>query len=338
MFKKKTLLGIVFFLIFLILYSPFLIRHSNAQSGFTFSRNLRIGDSGEDVRELQKILNSDDKTTVAQIGPGSRGEESNYFGRLTLNAVIRFQNLYKYEIVGNNPSFVGTGYVGPLTRKKLNSFTLLNSSEGTPAKQDLTGQASNLTTPFLEPPQILNLSRLEASPGQIVDITGLNFTKSNAVYLNDKKIAENLTSADGVHLSLAIPIETEFGQYNLWIENERGNSRSQISGNFFTVTSNPRNPPSFDQKEISVGSPDETFILSGENFGTKNDVWSSLGNIQNVYSDGRSISLKLGDFPKFADLAKAFKYLKGQSIDLYFFVKTEAGVTASPQKVILRIN
>ena len=121
MLRRFLLVTLIF-----ILYSSFVIPDSKAQQNFIFSRNLRIGDNVEDVKQLQKILNSYSKTIVSNNGYGSFGNETTYFGKLTLDAVIRFQNLYREEIVGNDTSFVGTGYVGPLTRKKLNELTTNN--------------------------------------------------------------------------------------------------------------------------------------------------------------------------------------------------------------------
>lgn len=51
---------------------------------------VRVGYRGEDVKELQTFLNNSG-FTVAQSGPGSVGNETDYFGPLTKEAVKRFQ-------------------------------------------------------------------------------------------------------------------------------------------------------------------------------------------------------------------------------------------------------
>ncbi|MBP9748197.1 MAG: peptidoglycan-binding protein [Candidatus Pacebacteria bacterium] len=71
-----------------------------------FTRTLRIKDSGEDVKELQKYLNTHGYP-VAIAGAGSLGNETTKFGLLTHSAVVKFQ-------LANN--LVGDGIVGPLTR------------------------------------------------------------------------------------------------------------------------------------------------------------------------------------------------------------------------------
>ncbi|HEY4479422.1 MAG TPA: peptidoglycan-binding domain-containing protein, partial [Candidatus Paceibacterota bacterium] len=64
-----------------------------------FFRTLKLGASGADVRELQKILNSDPDTVIAKSGPGSPSNESTYFGALTKGAVMRFQQKYKNDVL-----------------------------------------------------------------------------------------------------------------------------------------------------------------------------------------------------------------------------------------------
>ena len=63
---------------------------------------VKLGDTNEYVRDVQKTLNSLG-FSVATVGAGSPGKETNYFGPLTQNAVKRFQKakgLYIDGIVG----------------------------------------------------------------------------------------------------------------------------------------------------------------------------------------------------------------------------------------------
>ena len=90
--------------------------------GFTFKNNLFQGMVSEDVRYLQRFLNSHAGTKVADTGVGSPGKETNYFGVLTKAAVIKFQNMYASEVLAQWGLTKGTGYVGTTTREKLNEL------------------------------------------------------------------------------------------------------------------------------------------------------------------------------------------------------------------------
>src|SRR3989344_2616936 len=84
-----------------------------------FVMNLSRGSSGPQVLALQKVLNQDPVTRVASAGPGSPGNETNYFGSLTVAAVIRFQEKYAGDVLAPVGLSKGSGYVGPSTRAKL---------------------------------------------------------------------------------------------------------------------------------------------------------------------------------------------------------------------------
>ena len=74
---------------------------------------LKKGMTHAQVNTLQMILNKDAETAVALEGTGSAGMETTYFGAMTEKAVMKLQVKYGFEAVG---------YVGPLTRAKLNSI------------------------------------------------------------------------------------------------------------------------------------------------------------------------------------------------------------------------
>ena len=98
--------------------SPAISTSSKIQSS-AFTKNLSLGLADEEVKNLQILLNKLG-FQIAQSGIGSSGNETNYFGNLTKQAVIKFQNYYRAEILTPAGLTEGTGYVGSATRAKLN--------------------------------------------------------------------------------------------------------------------------------------------------------------------------------------------------------------------------
>lgn len=88
--------------------------------GISFTRNLLLGMTGPDVKCLQSILNLHEDTKVSLYGNGSPGNETYYFGQKTQDAVVKFQNKYRDEILSPYGIYYGTGYVGSFTMDKLN--------------------------------------------------------------------------------------------------------------------------------------------------------------------------------------------------------------------------
>lgn len=81
-------------------------------------RVLVRGVKGPDVLELQRLLNSDPRTRVAASGAGSLGNETEYYGPATENAVKRFQSIHGVVSSGA-PTTTGYGAFGPQTRAKV---------------------------------------------------------------------------------------------------------------------------------------------------------------------------------------------------------------------------
>ena len=92
----------------------------NAACPYTWTRNLSIGSSGDDVRQLQRFLNGNPQTRVAVSGVGSAGNETNYYGPATARAVSRFQEMYAAQILTPLGLSSGTGGFYTSTRKVAN--------------------------------------------------------------------------------------------------------------------------------------------------------------------------------------------------------------------------
>lgn len=74
--------------------------------GSSFSRNLQLGNTGQDVKALQIYLNTHGYT-ISAVGAGSPGNETTTFGSLTKKALIKFQKDHNIS---------PTGYFGQITR------------------------------------------------------------------------------------------------------------------------------------------------------------------------------------------------------------------------------
>jgi len=88
---------------------------------FHFARNLQLQEHGADVQQLQELLNTHG-ALVAANGSGSPGTETDYFGSLTYQALIRFQNAHAAEILTPLGLSKGTGFFGAATRAYVNSL------------------------------------------------------------------------------------------------------------------------------------------------------------------------------------------------------------------------
>lgn len=121
------------------------VRQASAQT--LFSKDLTIGMSGSDVKELQILLNQDPATAVAVIGPGSPGNETSYFGQKTEAAAVEFQEKYAADILMPIGMTQGTGYVGARTRAKLEALVNAGSlsSQGR-FESTATGSALPITS------------------------------------------------------------------------------------------------------------------------------------------------------------------------------------------------
>ncbi|MCP6719064.1 MAG: ABC transporter substrate-binding protein [Patescibacteria group bacterium] len=97
---------------------------------FTFKGGLSVGSRGTGVTELQKCLAKD-----SQIYP--EGDITGYFGQKTKNAVIRFQEKYRQDILDPIGLKNGTGEVRSKTIDKLNIICFGNPEETIPLKFSL---------------------------------------------------------------------------------------------------------------------------------------------------------------------------------------------------------
>ena len=140
------------------------------------SRNLWVGISGSDVKILQEVLNRDNRTRLAIVGPGSPGNETMYFGPVTKAAVIKFQEIYKSEVLTPVGLASGSGYVGTFTRAKI--LTLCKKSQ----VSSTTTPASTVVAPVVSStPVAVSPSTSTPTPMQeVVEVADPNLSAAPA--------------------------------------------------------------------------------------------------------------------------------------------------------------
>lgn len=188
--QKHAVLGIVFGIC--ILFS-----NTTYASTEIFTRNLRQGDTGEDVLRLQVMLNANPITRIANAGPGSPGQETTYFGALTADAVARFQELHSTEILIPAGLSKGTGFFGSLTRKFANGAP--------PVSEEVVKNE-------VVRPQIDSITPARGGVGTKVTIHGEGFLPGGNTVGSAFEQFDDVPSLDGKTLEITIqgPFPKEF--------------------------------------------------------------------------------------------------------------------------------
>lgn len=116
------------------------ITHAN------FTQALKEGDTHPEVKQLQVFLNTRN-FTIAEIGPGSAGQETETFGPATKSALIRFQETYRDDVLTPAGLTSGNGYFGPYSVAKANALLVGTTSiEATPLDGQTNDQPTKTTS------------------------------------------------------------------------------------------------------------------------------------------------------------------------------------------------
>lgn len=175
-----------------------------ASSGTTLS----VGSKGNEVRELQRILNITPDTRIAASGAGSPGNETDFFGALTKNAVIKFQQKYAGEILVPASLSAGTGLVGVFTRTKVNQLcTMIVSSNMTQA--DIVASMSNKSKKSSTGSSKNNRSS-ESSQSSNTSRAATSSFVSGTIPVN----TTNTSTGNSGSASLKMPTSLEWGAYS----------------------------------------------------------------------------------------------------------------------------
>ncbi|MDP3093670.1 MAG: ABC transporter substrate-binding protein [bacterium] len=141
---------------------------------FQFKSNLSKGSQGVEVKELQKCLARD-----SEVYP--EGEVTGVFGDKTKQAVIKFQEKYRQEVLAPSNLENGNGEVGLVTRKKLNDWCF------GPSQETLQLKFSLLT---VDDPTLLKAAEILknqwAKAGISLDIKSFSFSQLSSEFLKSR--------------------------------------------------------------------------------------------------------------------------------------------------------
>ena len=344
---KKSLMLITFVLIFLFA-GPVIFSH--AFNG-NFQNNLKLGDSSGDVLVLQQILNSNPITAVALSGIGSAGQETTFFGSLTKNAVIKFQNLYSSTILASTGLSQGTGFVGQATRAELNKLLLSgktatstnNTNNNSPAivSSSTSTSQNNQTILKASSVSVFSVSPYIVIPGGNAVINGYGFTsQKNTIYLSGNSIGD-FVSTSSREIYFTVPSFLSEGSYEVRVANSNGDSKTGQQGTtLLKVRNTLPNPPQITSISPLVASTTDTITITGSNFSSdSNLIFSSFGSTTVPSADGTHLQFKLSSF---SDLKLVTSRLLGDtthpkhSMDVPIYVITSDGVNNG--QIILKVN
>lgn len=182
----KYFLSVSLVLVFAVFFSQ-----SAHALGGVFARTLKMGMSGEDVRELQRFLNTDNETRVSLSGAGSLGNETNYFGPATHRALVVFQEKHRTEILSPLGLTRGTGVFGLKTRVFVLSKSAKSGAEKVAYPQPIPTSSS--VTPIQTPPPVSPVNTVTPSVSVNPNLENLEYAITEV-----KKIgtSEGVSSAD----------------------------------------------------------------------------------------------------------------------------------------------
>jgi Putative peptidoglycan binding domain/IPT/TIG domain len=295
---------------------------------FSFQKNLKFGDNNQDIRQLQIVLNRDADTHVSSSGVGSSGQESNYFGQLTTNAVMRFQTKYGIS---------ATGFVGVLTRTKLNQIVPAMVTMSTSANQNIS-TASSLSTSTIsvvsgaepltkEPlPRLYTVRPQQIKKGDNFTLVGAGFETENTIHIGSN-VFPHILPQDSNNISFTIPAASTIqnGTYEVWVENKQGVSKISNQSIDLIITDNPQPTPVISSVLPATVSEAEMVTVTGTGFTSDgNDIVSGFGTIKNLPSNGNQITFS----PKSLISAEAVARVPaGRAIRIDFYVVNANGAS-----------
>lgn len=229
---------------------------------FAFKKDLQLGDTDPDVKELQKILNSDPDTIVATEDVGSRGKETTYFGALTKAAVIKFQNKYKDVILTPAGLTTGNGLVNKLTRTRLNLLI------GVMTTYDSVGLPQNRPSTYVAPVTVVApVSRTEMPVCQFIGL----LNSIGAISPDRANTAAATFSCTSGNLTPSVDLRVNGSNGPVSISSARDVTISWTSANVTACNSVGNSKPLSGSATVNVTTSGTFTISCTGNYGTVSD-------------------------------------------------------------------
>ncbi len=319
-----------------------------------FVRTLKQGSAGQDVLLLQKILNQQSATRIALSGTGSQGEETEYFGAKTKDAVIRLQELNKKDVLSPVGLTKGTGVVGPLTRGKLVALCAQTKStaslkpkaspspaQGKTPSTTKTSSTQKITTPkpgtqvalstnFFQSansetkPYLMYPAEYAVSQGGTLVIYGGGFSpQGNMIHVGGATYGGIIPNAKG-ELRVTIPSSASLGKFELWFSNTKGVSNKS----FVVITPPGAVAPKVTSFTPKNGKEGAVITITGTGFSSEwNEIHMSPKSISGGKSvDGKTLSFAIPDnFPDYRTTPGATT----SAFPVWFYVVNPSGVSNS---------
>ena len=333
-------LGILFF-------TPFFFAQAAEKAECAhFSRALKLGMSGEDVRFLQVTLNTDIRTQISESGNGSPGHESNYFGSKTKIAVQKFQELYKDETLTPAGLAIGNGFVGQFTRNKLTKYCGEHTKgvSTIPVKDTVSPLTPPLSTTTNNPmqsalliagptgttsganvlPYIISPENYAVPQGGKLVIYGGGFTPTgNTIIVGNTRYAGISPTYMGA-LEVQIPSDAPTGKFDLKFMNQKGESNKT----FIVITTPNSVAPKVKGFSPSTGVVGTKVTITGENFSKEwNDIVVGANRVSGVASsDGTTLTF-IATLPIPTSSSTKVSVKTSPSMPLWFYVVSPSGIS-----------
>jgi peptidoglycan hydrolase-like protein with peptidoglycan-binding domain len=316
-----------------------------------FARSLKLGASGDDVLALQRFLNKNSQTQIASEGPGSPGQETGFFGAKTRDAVMRFQDQYRSEILVPAGVTSPTGIAGARTLAKIVSLqggvTAGSLQTQIPAASvpALPTLSSVPTSPFSfakAPVNAFGLGKSIVAPGERFVVYGSGFDNEMVVFSAGGN-ALDVISRRPESVDLSVPQGTKEGSYEIVMTDQRTGALIENSGRRLplTVVTTPASPPSVSSIEPStIPSAGGNLTIRGTGFRGEVYVLTPFGPLKARVVADNEISANLADAPYFKDVvSRSFASVPAAAMpkwNIPLMVATDVGLSEQSQVTITR--